>query len=112
MTSYNIYPTIPKEPSAPLKPQSYCLNVIQNKLEGLLRLEERYKKKYSKYSKTLDRFVWLNACSSSLRVASVKSSVMMVSTFIDFPVSIILGSVSLAGVSFSGVATALTRNYQ
>ena len=45
MTNYNIYPDLPKEPSAPLKPQSYRLNVIQSKQQGLLQLEERYAKK-------------------------------------------------------------------
>ena len=54
MTSYNIYPGITKEPSAPLEPQSYRLNVIQSKQQGLLKLEEKYAKKYSKYSKILD----------------------------------------------------------
>ena len=34
------------------------------------------------------------------------------STFIGLPVSIPLGVVSLAGVSVSGVATALTSKYQ
>ena len=37
MTSYNIYPTIPL---APLDPQSYHLNVIQSKWQGLLKLKE------------------------------------------------------------------------
>ena len=42
MTSYNIYPPIP---SAPGDPQvDYHLNVIQTKQQGLLKLEERYKK--------------------------------------------------------------------
>ena len=112
MTSYNIYPTIPKKPSAPLEPQSYHLNVIQSKLEGLLKLEERYKKKYSKYFKILDRLVWLNTCSSSLSVASGISSVVTLSTFIGLQVSIPLGVVSLVGVSVSGVATVLTKKCQ
>ena len=46
MTSYKLYPDLPKEPLAPLESQSDCLSVIQNKREGLLKLEERYKKKY------------------------------------------------------------------
>ena len=41
MTSYKLYPDLPKEPSAPLEPQSYRLNVIQSKQQGLLKLEER-----------------------------------------------------------------------
>ena len=112
MASYNIYPDRPKEPSAPLEPHSYHLNIIQSKQEGLLKLEERYKKKYSKYSKTLDRLVWLNTCSSSLSMASRILSVATLSTSIGLPVSIPLGVVSLAGVRVSGVATALTFKYQ
>ena len=36
----------------------------------------------------------------------------MLSTFIGLPVSIPLGAISLAGVSVSGVAMALTKKYQ
>ena len=93
-------------------PQSYHLSVIQSKQQWLLKLEERYKKKYSKYSKTLDQLVWLNACSSGLSIASGISSVVMLSTFISLPLSIPLGAVSLVGVSISGVAMALISKYQ
>ena len=52
MTSYNIYPTVP---SAPEDPQvNYHLNVIQSKQQGLLKLEEKYKKKYKKYTAILN----------------------------------------------------------
>ena len=40
------------------------------------------------------------------------SSVAMLSTFIGLPASIPLGTVSLAGASVGGVATALTSKYQ
>ena len=69
-------------------------------------------KKYSKYSKILDRLVWLNACSNSLIINSGISSVATLSTFVGLPVSIPLGAVSLAGASVSGMATALTSKYQ
>ena len=36
----------------------------------------------------------------------------MLSTFIGLSVSILLGAISLAGVSVSGIAMALTKNYQ
>ena len=52
MTSYNIYPPVP---SAPEDPQvDYHLGVIQSKQQGLLKLEEKYKKEYKKYTKTLN----------------------------------------------------------
>ena len=56
--------------------------------------------------------MWLNACSSSLSIATGISSVATFATFIGLPVSIPLGVVSLAGASISGVATALTKKYQ
>ena len=93
-------------------PQSYRLNVIQSKREELLKLEERYRKKYSKYCKILDQLVWLNACSSSLSIVTGISSMATLSTFISLPVSIPLGAVSLAGASVSGVTTALAKKYQ
>ena len=76
----------------------------------MLKLEERYRKKYKKYTKILDQLTWLNACSRSLNVAT--SSVATLSTFVGLPLSIPLGAISLAGASFSGVTTALTKKYQ
>ena len=95
MTSFNIYPDLPKEPTAPLEPQSYPQNIIKSKKQELLKLKERY----AKYSKILDRLVWLNACSSILSIATGISSVATLSTSIGLPVSIPLGAVSLAGAS-------------
>ena len=110
MTSYNLYPTIP---SAPEDPQvDFHLGMIQSKRQGLLKVEERYRKKCKKYTAILDRLTWLNACSSRLNIASGISSVTMLSTLIGLPVSIPLGAISLAGVNVSGVTTVLTKKYQ
>ena len=108
--SYNIYSTVPLAPED--SQVAYDLNVIQSKQQGLFKLEERYKKKYKKYTKILDRLTWLNACSSSLSMASGISSVATLSTFISLSVSIPLGAISLTGASISGVATVLTKKYQ
>ena len=62
MTNYNVYPTAPENP-----PVSYHLVTIQNKQQELTKLEERYKKKYKKYTKTLNRLVALNACASGVK---------------------------------------------
>ena len=64
------------------------------------------------YTKILNRLTLLNACSSSLSIATGMSSVAKLSTFISLPVSIPLGAVSLTGAIFSGMATALTKRYQ
>ena len=110
MTSYNIYPPIP---SAPEDPQvNYHLSMIKSKRQGLLTLGERYRKKYKKYTKTLNRLAKLNACTSGLSIATGISSVAALSTFIGLPESIPLGAVSLAGASVSGVTMALTKKYQ
>ena len=47
MTSYNIYPSAPEDPQV-----DFHLSMIQSKRQGLLKLEERYKDKYKKYTKT------------------------------------------------------------
>ena len=62
--------------------------------------------------KVLDRQTWLSVCSSGLSVASGISSVATLSTSIGLPISILLGTVSLAGVSVSGMATILAKKYQ
>ena len=107
MTNYDLYPDLPSAPQG-----AFHLTVIQSKRQGLLKLEDRYKEKYKKYTKILNRLTWLNACSSSLSIASGISSVAALSTLISLPVGISLGAVSLAGASVSGVATALTKKYQ
>ena len=109
MTRYNVY--LPTH-SASLDPQAYHLNVVQEKQQELLRLNERYEKTDEKYSKALGRLTWLNACSSSLRVSSEISSLVTLSMFIGLLVSIPLGAISLAGMSVSGVVIALTKKYQ
>ena len=110
MTSYNIYPTIPSAPEGPKV--NYHLNIIKSKRQGLLKLEERYKKKYRKYANILERLTWLNACSSILSVATGISSVVTFSTFIGLPVSIPLGAAFLTGAVASGIISALTKKYQ
>ena len=96
----------------PFDPIFCHLNVVQEKRQELLRLNERYEKKNEKYPKTLDRLTWLNAFLSGLSVASGISSVVTMSMFIGIPVSIRLGAICLAGASVSGVAMLLTKKYR
>ena len=107
-----MYPQLEETlPSAP--PQDvYHWNLIQSKKLELLKLQEKYEKKHKKYTKILDRLVWLNASSSGITVASGISSVATLSTFIGLPVSIPLAAVSLTGAGISGITTALTKKYQ
>ena len=77
-----------------------------------VKLEERYNKKLKKYTKILDRLTLLTTCLSGLSTATGISSVVTLGTFIVLPVSIPLGTVSLAGAGVSGVATVLTKKYQ
>ena len=111
MTSYNTYPNLSSDP--PENPQvTYHLNVIQAKRRGLINKEKVFKKKYKKYSKILNRLVWLNSCSSSLSIATGISSVATFVTFIGLPLNISLGAASLTGVIASGIISTLTKRYQ
>ena len=102
MTSYNTYPNLPS--ALPEAPQvAYHLNVIQAKRRGLINKEKMFKKKYEKYTKILNRLVWLNACSSGISVATGISSVATFATFISLPASISLGVASLTGAIASGI---------
>ena len=56
--------------------------------------------------------MWLNACLSSLSIATGISSVATFATFIGLPVSISLGVASLTGVTASGITLVLTKKYQ
>ena len=112
MTDYKLYPNLP--PLAPSEnPQvAYHLSVIQTKQRGLKNKEQMFKQKYKKYTKILNRLIWLNACSSGISVATGISSVTTFATFAGLPVSMALGAASLTGVIASGIISALTKNYQ
>ena len=86
--------------------------MAQAKRQGLIDKEQMFKKKYEKYTKILNRLMWLNACSSSLSIATGISSVATFSTFIGLPVSISLGVASLTGAIASGIISVLTKKHQ
>ena len=91
---------------------AYHLSIIQAKRQGLMAKEQMFKKKYEKYTKILNQFTWLKACSSSLSIATGISSVASFTTFVGLPVSISLGVASLTGVIASGIISVLTKKYQ
>ena len=71
-----------------------------------------FKQKYEKYTLRLNQLTWLNACSSSLSIATRVSSVATFATFISLPVGISLGVASLTGAIASGIISVLTKKYQ
>ena len=75
MTDYKLYPNHP--PSAPPEnPQvAYHLSVIKAKMQGLKNKEQMFKKKYEKYTRILNRLMWLNACSSRISIATVYNNI-------------------------------------
>ena len=111
MTDYKLYPNLPSAP--PENPQVlYHLSVIQAKQRGLKNKEQMFKEKYEKYTKILNRLMWLNACSSGISVATGISSVATFTTLVRLPVSISLGTASLTGAIASGIISTLTKKYQ
>ena len=64
-------------------------------MQGLKNKEQMLKQKYEKYTKILNRLMWLNACSSGISVATGISSVATFATFIELPVSVALGAASI-----------------
>ena len=111
MTDYKLYPNLPSAP--PENPQvAYYLSVIQAKRQGLKNKEQMFKQKYEKYTKILNRLMWLNACSSGISIATGISSVATFATFIGLPVSVALGAASLTGAIASGIISTLTKKYQ
>ena len=112
MMSYNTYPNL--QPSAPPEnPQAcYHLKVVQAKRRGLINKEQKFKQKYKKYDKILNRLTWLNTFSSGISVATGISSVATFTTFIGIPVSTALSAASLTGEIASGIISTLTKKYQ
>ena len=66
------------------------------------------KQKYEKYTKILNRLMWLNACLSRISIATGISSVATFATFIGLLISISLGAASLTGAIASGIISTLT----
>ena len=71
-----------------------------------------FKQKYEKYNKILNRLTWLNACSSGISVATGISSVATFTTFVEIPVSAVLGAASMTRAIASGIISTLTKKYQ
>ena len=119
MTEYKLYPNLssaPPEAFGPLSaedPQvAYHLSIIQANMQELKNKEQMFKQKYEKYTKILNRLMWLNACSCGISVATGISSVATFATFVGLPVSISMGATSLTGVIASGIISTLTKKYQ
>ena len=111
MTDYKLYPNLPSAP--PENPQvAYHLSIIQAKMQGLKNKEQMFKQKYNKYTKILNRFTWLNACSSGISIATGISSIATFATFVRIPVSMVLGAPSMTGVIASGIISVLAKRYQ
>ena len=111
MTDYKLYPNLPSAP--PENPQvAYHLSIIQAKMQGLKNKEQMFKQKYEKYTKILNRLMWLNACSSGISVATGISSVATFATFVRIPVSVALRAASMTGVIASGIISVLAKKYQ
>ena len=112
MTSYNIYPLIPSAPPDVPPQVAYHLNVVQANRRGLKAKEVTFKKKYEKYTKILNRLMWLNACSSGISIATGISRAVTFTTFIGILVSAALGAASITGAIASGIISVLTKKYQ
>ena len=122
MVSYNTYPPVPPEAPPPEVPGPrsaevpiqvvYHLKMVQAKRQGLINKEKMFKKKYEKYTKILNRLMWLNSCSSGISIATGISSVATFATFIRLPVNIPLGAASLTGVIASRIISAPSKKYQ
>ena len=111
MTDYKLFPNLPSAP--PENPQVAChLSIIQAKMQGLKNKEQMFKQKYEKYTKILNRLMWLNACSSRISIATGISSVATFATFIGLSVSVALGAASMTGAIASGIISTLTKKYQ
>ena len=112
MTDYKLYPPI-SSASPDVPPQvAYHLSIIQAKRRWLKAKEQTFKKKYDKYTKMLNRLMWLNACSSGISIATGISSVATFTTFIGILLSAALGTASMTGAIASGIISVLTEKYQ
>ena len=112
MTDYKLYPPIPSAPPEAPPQVGYHLSIIKAKRRGLIAKEQIFTKKYEKYTKILNRLMWLNACSSGISVATGISSVVTFATFIGILVSAALGAASMTGAIASGIISVLTKRYQ
>ena len=111
MTDYKLYPSLPLAP--PENPQvTYHFSIIQAKMQGLKNKEQMFKQKYEKYTKILNRLMWLNACSCGISIAIEISSVATFATFVGLSVNVALGAASLTGAIASGIISTLTKKYQ
>ena len=114
MTSYNAYPNLPWGHAETPGPNGPSAPPPQSRLQGPENLQVGYHLNVvqAKRTRILNRFTWLNACSSRISVVTGIASVATFTTFMGLPVSILLGAASLTGTIASGIISALTKKYQ
>ena len=112
--SFRIYPNLPSAPidGSPIDQEAYHFNLVQSEQQELLKLEEKYEKKYEKYSRTLERLILINGAASGISIASGISGLTTLSTMIGIPISFGLGVVSITGASLAVLTIALVKKYQ
>ena len=104
----DIYPKIPSAPSA----GEYNVGLVNVKLQELVKLKEKYDKKYKKYNKIVNRLMLLNAGSTTITVGSGIGTIATLITVIGIPVSAGLCGLSLFGTVLNGFFMVITKKYQ
>ena len=109
--SYTIYPTIPSAPDLGAQ-NSYHVNTLNNEYQELIKLRDKYSKKYKKYTKSIENLMLANASSSSVAIVSGIGSIATGITVVGIPVSAGLAGIGLVGSVCTGFLTALIKKYQ
>ena len=107
-----IYPKLPTAPEYSDEQNNFNASTINSELDELVRLKDKFEKKYKKFQKTLDRLTLLNAGSTALTVSSGISSIAAAATLIGIPISAGLGGLALVGSFSAGFTSALIKKYQ
>ena len=107
-----IYPKLPTAPEFSDEQNNFNASTINSELDELVRLKDKFEKKYKKFQKTLDRLTLLNAGSTALTVSSGIISVVTGATLIGIPISAGLGGVALGASFCAGFTSALIKKYQ
>ena len=102
-----IYPKLPAAPEYSDEQNNFNASTINSELDELVRLKDKFEKKYKKFQKTLDRLTLLNAGSTALTVSSGIISVVAGTTLIGIPISAGLGGVALGASFCAGFISAL-----
>ena len=110
--TFKIYPKLPTAPEDSSYQEKYHINTVRSEFGELLILKNKLDIKHARYSKAMNRSIYINAGSNVVSVASGIGSAASAVSLAGLPISVPLAGVALGGAISSGICTMFIKKYK